>query len=151
VYGPPMDQHQPTSAIPTIDPSKNVLETMDRLDRRQDDLRIAQGALQDAKREGAIGRLEQRLNDDRYYGERIARMLERSVVDTSALLSKQVEQNNTGLNVRVTELEKNRYETGGKSAGVSSSIAMLVAVGMVGAGLASAVFTIIGALSRVAT
>jgi hypothetical protein len=44
-----------------------------------------------------------------------------------------------------------RYESGGKSAGISASVGAIVAAVTVGAGLAGAIFTIIGALSRTAT
>jgi hypothetical protein len=120
-------------APPPIDPTKNVLETIDQ-ERRY----------QDAMREELGKRIDQRIADDRYYGERIAGMLAKSVESTTLLLATQV-------NDRLTKLEVFRYESGGKSAGISASVGAIVAAVTVGAGLAGAIFTIIGALSRTAT
>lgn len=139
--------YQTPTALP-IDPTKNVLDTVSAAVQRQDDLRDAEARYQNAMREAESRRLEQRMADDRYYGERIAGMLAKSVENTSALLSKQVEQTQAGLNVRVTELEKNRYESSGKSAGVQASWGVIIGAVAAGGGIVGAIVAIVGALTR---
>ena len=98
-----------------IDPTKNVLDLVHAAMRRQDDMRAAE-----TRRTNELDALRER------YETRIADILREEVKSTSLLLSTQLERFTTTLSTRISELERFRYEIGGKAAGRSDVVAWSV-------------------------
>lgn len=120
-----------------IDPTKNVLDLVTAAIARQDDLRTAterlnevriaalndfqtarvnaESLIQNWMRDTEMKRLAEKDNLRQFYETRIADMLRTSVESTSTLVSNQLVQIQSTFNDRVSQLERFRYETGGKT------------------------------------
>jgi len=125
-----------------IDPTKNVLDLVDAESRYRDKLRDADAKYTDDMRNADKQRrndlseqrdkLEERMERQRErYEERITRMQTDEVKANSDLLSKQLDRMLTTFGDRLAELERFRYEVGGRSSGISS--VWVVVVGAIGA------------------
>jgi hypothetical protein len=107
------------SGNPVIDPTKNVLYTLDRESQRQDELREAESRFQNYAREfearfsAAISgaekeRIDQLADLRAQYEERIAATLNVSIEARSAVLSGQLSQGQAAVEKRLFELEQFR-------------------------------------------
>jgi hypothetical protein len=111
-----------------IDPTKNVLDLVEAAIRRQDDLREAEAKYQNYARDAEAKRTDQLLAQARAYDERIANMLAKSVETSSGLLSTALSEMRAQLGVRISELERFRYETSGKSGGFRDGWGWLIGI-----------------------
>lgn len=133
------------AGAPVIDPTKNVLDLVTAAIQRQDDLRLAsdrlnevritalrefqearvtaQSLIQDWMRNTEMKRIKEKDEQRQFYETRIADMLRTSVESTSSLVSTQLVQIQNTFNDRVSQLERFRYETGGKTSITDPAIA----------------------------
>lgn len=126
-----------SSGNATIDPTKNVLDLVKAESKYQDfargaEARIAQiatdaattfqnfareheASFSHAIRDAETRRLDEKADLRQVYDTRIADMLRTSVESTSSLVSTQLVQIQNTFNDRVSQLEKFRWESGGKA------------------------------------
>ena len=134
----------PGSQMPVVDPTKNVLDLVKAESIRQDGLREAavelsrarhlatkelfsaesrfqssmrdmESKLQNWMRDSEMKRINDLAAMKQTYETTIADMLRTSVESTSSLVSTQLVQIQSTFNDRVSQLERFRYETGGRS------------------------------------
>lgn len=126
-----------------IDPTKNVLDLVAAQEKLRDALRTADQRYDDALRLAAeelataeTRRIDQLASQRVYYDAIIEAM--RS--DSLKLLAEQLKENKAESSSRMGLLEQFRWETGGKTAGISMAGALIIGVSMV----VSAVIAVVG-------
>lgn len=114
-----------TAAGAPIDPTKNVLDLVDSAMQRQDDLRAAE-----------TERINQLAAQTLVFTRELASVLRANQDAASKLLADQLKEVKNDVSERVSKLEQFRWESGGKSQGVSatgafviSTIGLIIAVG----------------------
>lgn len=114
-----------TAAGKPIDPTKNVLDLVQAAIQRQDDLRDAE-----------TRRLNELAAQKLMFDLELAKVLRANQDAASTLLATQLKEVKNDLSDRTSKLEQFRWETGGKSQGVSatgafviSTIGLIIAVG----------------------
>ncbi len=107
-------------AVPVIDPTKNVLDVVN-----------AESKFQNAMREAETRRVNELDRQRDRYEARIATMLKESMQTTSTILSTQLTNMQNTYDRRLAELEKFRYESGGKWSGVMALFSIVAAIGSI--------------------
>jgi len=131
-------------ATPHIDPTKNVLDLVHAESKYQDAMRAEAARYQDALRDAETRRLDGLAALRDAYESRIASLLRVQVENTSVLLSTQLDRMTTTLSERIAQLERFRWESGGKGLGANAVIAYVLAI----AGLGVAAIAVIVAYLR---
>ena len=105
-----------------IDPTKNVLDLVEAAIRRQDDLREKSDLRHNELREAETRRINELAAQKQTFDLELAKVLRANQDAASTLLATQLKEVKNDLSDRTAKLEQFRWETGGKSQGVSSII-----------------------------
>lgn len=144
----PQQERRDNNGSQPIDPTKNVLDLVREAIKRQDDLREMESRFQTALRESEVKfqksisdfeksmrdaetrRINELASQKQLFDLELARVLRANVDSAALLLSTQLKEVKTDLSDRTAKLEQFRWETGGKSAGMSDILGWLVAAVM---------------------
>jgi hypothetical protein len=124
-----------------IDPTKNVLDLVQALkemlaelrvadNKRQDELRAAEAKIQNYAREAETRRIDQLAAQKQLFDLELARVLKANVDTSALLLSTQLKEVKTDLQVELRSLNQFRWESAGKGAGLGDAFGY--AVGVIG-------------------
>ncbi len=128
--------------IPTIDPTKNVLDLVAAQEKFRDALRAADTRYQDAMRDAETRRLDQLRALDARYATIMEGMRNEKIDSTAKLLASQLQEIKNDIQVELRSLNQFRWETGGRSSG-SSMVAYIIVQVVVSI---AAVGTIVGVM-----
>jgi len=112
-----------------IDPTKNVLDNFAALKEMLAELRTADNNFQNHMREAETRRINELAAQKLTFDLELAKILRANQDAAATLLATQLKEVKNDLSDRTSKLEQFRWETGGKSQGVSS-IGVLIATGL---------------------
>ncbi|HXE51261.1 MAG TPA: hypothetical protein VN663_22980 [Ramlibacter sp.] len=110
-----------------IDPTENVKALSEAANKRQDDLRTAEGKYQNAMRDAETRRLNELAAQKQIFDLELARVIRANVDASSMLLATQLKEVKTDLSERTAKLEQFRWESGGQSGGRGDMLGWIVA------------------------
>jgi hypothetical protein len=125
-----------------IDPTKNVLDNFSALKEMLAELRSADNNFQNHMREAETRRINELASQKLTFDLELAKILRANQDAAATLLATQLKEVKNDLSDRTAKLEQFRWETGGKSQGVSiivvviaTALPILIAIGSLAAAL----------------
>jgi hypothetical protein len=112
-----------------IDPTKNVLDNFTALKEMLAELRAADNIYQNHMREAETRRINELASQKLTFDLELAKILRANQDAAATLLATQLKEVKNDLSDRTAKLEQFRWESGGKSQGVSS-IVVIIATGL---------------------
>jgi len=112
-----------------IDPTKNVLDNFAALKEMLAELRTADNKYQNDMREAETRRINELASQKLTFDLELAKILRANQDAAATLLATQLKEVKNDLSDRTAKLEQFRWESGGKSQGVSS-IVVVIATGL---------------------
>jgi len=120
---------------PVIDPTENVLALVDVEKSHANELRLLETRYQNDMREAAFSALKDSLDAETRRIDQLAAMrdyyntiIKEMEANSLKLLAEQLKENKTDSGTRTSLLEQFRWESGGKSTGISFSGAVIVQI-----------------------